>query len=134
MLVQSVPHQFDLFDSPLEPVLQSELNLTHRDRHRSDGSRYTRSVVDEVVRLREVRVIQSIEELRAELDSLLFGDCELLAQREIEHVLSWSYQRIPACIPEGEPRRWHEGIDIEPMIRGTLIARQVAIAYLVRSH
>jgi hypothetical protein len=56
--------------SRLEGVLQTKLDLAHRDCDRRDHTRGAWSVIDEVVRLRKVRMVQSVEKFRAELKSL----------------------------------------------------------------
>ena len=65
-----------------------------------------RTVTDTSIRVQELRVIESVEELGAELNPLTLGDGRDLLQGEIEVVDSWaaaestrrSSQRAQRCV------------------------------------
>jgi hypothetical protein len=46
--------------------------------------------------LSKVRVIEEVEELRAELDAHAFSDLRVLDHREVGVIEGWSSDRIPA--------------------------------------
>ena len=73
---------------PLETVLQSKLNLTHRYCNRSYDAGNTRAIVNEVVRLRKIRMIESVKEFRTEFQALRFSEAKLLPEGAIEYILS----------------------------------------------
>src|SRR5579884_2418915 len=70
----------------LKSVLQTELDLPHRCCKRSDHPSRARPIIDEVIRLSEVRVIQHVEKLRAKLEPLRLGGGELLANGTVKAV------------------------------------------------
>jgi hypothetical protein len=75
---------------PLERVFQPKLNLTHRYRNRSYDTGNTRAIVNEVVRLSEIRMIESVKEFRTEFKALRFSEAKLLSEGAIEYILSWA--------------------------------------------
>src|SRR5262249_18005694 len=86
-----------------EVDLQPELNLPRRRHRRGDSPRRR---IDEAPRLeddavrgvrnREVRVVQGVEKLGAELDRALLRQGKMFRQREIEVDERRSNERVPA--------------------------------------
>jgi hypothetical protein len=106
-----------------EYVLHAKLDLPSRYRYFGDRACDTWTVVDEVVRLGKIRVVEEVEELRAEFDTLRLGDVELFARGSIKNVLARPDQIVAMRIAEGEPGGSRKRIDIEPQVRASLIGR-----------
>jgi hypothetical protein len=81
-----------------ERVLGGELDDTSTDVALDHAER---AAVQRAVRVIKVDMIQGIEELEAQLKTLLFRDIELTAQRDIDIEISWATQRIRSCIAKG---------------------------------
>ena len=65
------------------------------------------------IRIGEVRVIENIEELGAELQAHGFSKVEVLAQREIEILEPGILKHVPSHVSElTERRRHHNGITV----------------------
>ena len=63
------------------------------------------------IRVREVRVIEDVEEFGAELQALGFAEMEIFCQRKIEIPEARIREHIPAHISEvAEGRRHHDGV------------------------
>jgi len=102
------------------------LNLAHRYGYRGDRARYTWAVIDEVIRLRKIRMIKKVEEFRAKFKSLRFPHSKLLSQRSIKDVLTGSDQVVAPRIAKRDAGRRRERIYIEQQIRTYFIGRQVS--------
>ena len=107
------------------------MNLAHRYGYRGDRARYTRAVVDEVVRLRKIRMIKKVKEFRAEFKSLRFRHSKLFSQRSVKYVLTGPDQVVTPRIAKRDPGRRRERIYIEPQVRISFIGRQVPIPELI---
>ena len=62
------------------------------------------AVKSEVVRVKELSVIEGVEELGTKFDTLALGQFESTANSQVEVVPSRTAQDIPARVPEGEHR------------------------------
>src|SRR5260370_37849334 len=72
----------------------------------------------------EVRVIKGIEEPGAELNCLPFPHGEAAIQSQIENDVARARYGVAAGIAERKRLRRAEGVGVEPMVRGSLAARQ----------
>src|SRR5437773_5544014 len=102
-----------------EQQLQRKLDLPRcRGRRRDDAARGAVLVALEknLIRVREIRVIQNIERLGAELQIQSLTDSHSLQQRGVEHEQARGSQRSARHVPEGSLERQHEGFRIEPLI------------------
>src|SRR5439155_10593671 len=92
-----------IFRSLSEDQLQAELDLPGRACRAVDltGRRYPvpAGIKNSRRGIREVRVVQDIEEFRTELQTLTFVNGRGLQQREIHRVILRANQRVPACSP-----------------------------------
>jgi hypothetical protein len=78
-------------------------------------------------------MIESIEEFRAELQTLRFRHTEFLTQGPVENVLPRTDQNVTTSIAESESRRRGECIHVKPEIGTSLAAGQVPIPKLIRT-
>src|SRR5215470_1694795 len=116
-----------------ESVLQSELDLAHRYSYFGDSASCIRTIVDEVVRLRKIRVIKEVEEFYAEFKLLPFRYSKFFSQRSVKDVLTGTDQVVAPRIAKRESSRRRKGVDIEPKARTSLIGREVPIPELIRA-
>src|SRR6266849_6397137 len=72
----------------------------------------------------EVGVIEGIEKPGAELNRLPFANSEAAIQREIENDIARAWYGVAAGIAERIRLRRAEGVRVEPVVRGSLAARQ----------
>src|SRR5438034_8207476 len=102
-----------------EQQLQRELDLPRcRGRRRNDSARgaVLGTLEKNLIRIREIRVIQDIESLGAELQIQSLTDSHSLQQRGVEHEQARSSQRSARHVPEGSLERQPERFRIEPLI------------------
>src|SRR5215471_2999283 len=116
----------DSFGLELEIQLQSELDNpgVARRENLPEGA----CVTPDIRRI-EIRVIECVEEFRAELNTALFVQLEILRQVEIEIDVSRPSHYTDTGSSEGL-RRWIEGrkrIRIEPTVNCLLRRRQLGI-------
>src|SRR5690242_14794101 len=72
----------------------------------------------------EIRVVERVEELGAKLDRRRFARMENARERQVENNIARTGNDVAAGIAEGVGGRLAEGRSIEPVLRGTLVARQ----------
>src|SRR5262249_48812106 len=72
---------------------------------------------DDLIRVREIRVIENVECLGTELQIQSFIDSDLLEQRSIERIQARATERSTSHVPEGPLTRQHKGPRIVPLIR-----------------
>src|ERR1043165_6066147 len=112
-----------------EREAQAELNLSSGRRGLGDGAELRR--VDEAVRRAEVRVVQGVEELGAELEAHLLGDGELALQREVERLEAGAVDGVAAHVAEGEGGGRGEGRGVEPLRGGVRAGAEDGLARVV---
>src|SRR5215831_16772361 len=86
--------------------------------------------VDRYIGQGEVRMVQDIEELRAELQMETFVDACRLDDRQICAVVPWADHGIAPCIAEGSGRRGRKRGRVEPRI--PTLRALVGIAHGIR--
>src|SRR5437879_6007056 len=103
-----------------EQEFQSELNLP-RERGRAGNLPRRGAVVgageNNFARIREIGVIEKIEDLRPELQLPSLGDSDVLEQRSVNVSEVGATERTARHVPEGPLKRQLEGMRIEPLIR-----------------
>src|SRR5436189_522247 len=102
-----------------EQQLQRKLDLPRcRGRRRDDAARGAVLVALEnnLIRVRQIRVIQNIERLGAELQIQSLTDSQSLQERRVEHEQTRTTQRSARHVPEGPLERQGKGSRIEPLI------------------
>src|SRR5438067_4953220 len=107
----------------LEQQLQRELDLTREvARRRNLASRVAVAVVrgvaleNDPIRVSEIRVIQNIERLRAELQRLALPDRDPLEQGRVDIEQARAAERTASRVPERARSRHREGTGIEPVV------------------
>src|SRR5437867_11260472 len=111
---------FNVQLSLLKYDLQRELNLARgRGRLFNHARRWADSSArkNDLVRGREIGVIENIEGLRTELQIQFLVDGELLEQRCVEVDQPRAPQRSARHVPESPGSRHQEGHRVEPLIR-----------------
>src|SRR6185437_565510 len=101
----------------LERQTCTQLNLASRSCRLGDRSKLRR--IHEAIRRPQVRMIQRIEELAAELELRALGDGEIASQGKVQSLHSRSVYRVSAYVTEGECRRSGECCPVEPLGCGT---------------
>ena len=76
--------------------------------HRSAGDRAERGTVDGHVRQREIRMVEDIEELGAELQVHALADPRRLQHRKIRQVGARADHGVPSGVAKGSRRSGHE--------------------------
>src|SRR5438093_4356475 len=102
-----------------ELQLERELDLTRgRGGRCNDPARgaVLGALEKNLIRVREIRVIQNIERLGAELQIHSLTDSHSLQQRGVDHEQARTAERSASHVPEGPLERQHEGSRIEPLI------------------
>ncbi len=97
---------------------QGKLNLPCVGDDGSDRPRRRRA--DAPARQAEIRVIQNVEELGAELESKSLGQPEILVGAEIPRRQSRPDEHIPARVAKRILRRRDEAFDVVPLADGLL--------------
>src|SRR3954467_248596 len=96
----------------LEQQLQTELLLPHISNQTRDRAEARRARNVSVVRIREVRMVQSVERLPAELQPKRLGDSEVLKQAQVEIDETGPAQEVARCVAIGVQRRQRECVDV----------------------
>src|SRR5262245_59952390 len=110
-----------------EDVLQGELDSASIARAEDASElRCVRKAVGKI----EIRVVENVEELGAELQSALFGEAKVLEEAEVEVHRSRTKQEATACVAERELRRDVEGGCVEPSLRLRVV--QLPLSHEIR--
>jgi len=114
-----------------EIQLQSKLQLSLRCDGRSDDSGRARAIIDEIVRLCEDRMVESVKHLKAELQVLALRDVKDFAERYIAGYGARTLQAVLCGITEGKVCGQRVAVDVEPVVYAALAAGKVAVTGLV---
>src|SRR5215467_10802546 len=100
----------------LKRQLQPDLNLSRRQRRGGDLAEG--GVAQARIRVGEMRVVEGVEEFRAELNSPLFVNGEPFEKRQVEVNHSGPTRVALAGVTEGERGGRNETARVEPSIDG----------------
>src|SRR6266568_1612805 len=96
----------------LERKSRTQLNLSARSRRLCDRSELR--CIHKTIRSSQVRVVQSVEELAAELEHRSLGQVEVADQRQVERLQSRTIHRVPSHIAKRVSRRRCKRSPIHP--------------------
>src|SRR5205823_10342950 len=113
----------------LEREARAELNFTARSGRLCDCAELRR--VDEAVGRAEVRVVQGVKELRAELEPYLLRHRELALQGEVERLPAGAVDCVASDVAEGEGGGCRERRGVEPTVGGVRAGVEDGLARVV---
>ena len=109
-----------------EDQLECELDLSSREGE--PGNCPTLRQIRGLIGKPEVRRVEEVEELAAELQPDLLGQCEVLIESPVKVDQAGASQDVSSRVSEGEHIGQGEGRLIEPTVDAPLFARKIAVA------